>query len=646
MSLTSLFNFSYMKENIKKSRAIILLCLLLLPIINFIILLMNCSNDYNYMPSTFEVSSVILLGMYVVPVILSITLFSFVYKKGSTLFTLSMPISKKQIFATNTLCGIVIIILMNFINFILSLIISALYSNFIVAGRMLFDIFLIYSISYIFVFTSCNIAVSLSSNKITTVVLLLLILFLVPFVNTYISSNGFRYSYGGAARIECKDKACTPVTYECSSTKCEIDRSNNIYSSYVTKIDNTTYTMPYELIKDYLFEMDNDINANINTSLLKMGFLSIIYIFVGYALFIRKKFEVVGTSFRSDNIHILVRSLTTIPIACIAYTIFDNSYSSYDFFSIILMLVLIFAYLIIYDLITRKKVTNIPKMLICLTIVFGLVYITSSFIDNKEDYKIDVNNIKTISVLDDNNVSMGTTDNKDIINYVMSLLLDKEPRGDTEGYYTMLVTSSEGDYRFNINVTKEDYEYLNTSLNNDKKYIESYKEYRDSSVFGIGYYDGYTNSDSSLSKKIIDEYRKSDYGYNSYFDYDKELFIVTLYSYDNYKVRSIRTAVSSELASELVGFYNDNAKEYLANNEEWGYSYYVNDKYYGSYEEIGKFIANNSSDVVDTSKEYSMIRIYSLNNMYIFTTNRVDELNNILSNYKSNLGDTDEVYYD
>lgn len=109
MSLTSLFNFSYLKENIKKSRAIILLCLLLLPIINFIILLMNCSNDYNYMPSTFEASSVILLGMYVVPVILSITLFSFVYKKGSTLFTLSMPISKKQIFATNTLCGIVII---------------------------------------------------------------------------------------------------------------------------------------------------------------------------------------------------------------------------------------------------------------------------------------------------------------------------------------------------------------------------------------------------------------------------------------------------------------------------------------------------------------------------------------------------------
>ena len=30
MSLTSLFNFNYLKENIKKSKAIILLCMLLI----------------------------------------------------------------------------------------------------------------------------------------------------------------------------------------------------------------------------------------------------------------------------------------------------------------------------------------------------------------------------------------------------------------------------------------------------------------------------------------------------------------------------------------------------------------------------------------------------------------------------------------
>ena len=107
MSLTSLFNFNYLKENIKKSKAIILLCMLLLPTIGGIILLVKCSQGSNFMPSIYEVSGPVLFGMYLVPVILSITLFSFIYKRGSIDFTLSMPINKKQIFLTNTFGGII-----------------------------------------------------------------------------------------------------------------------------------------------------------------------------------------------------------------------------------------------------------------------------------------------------------------------------------------------------------------------------------------------------------------------------------------------------------------------------------------------------------------------------------------------------------
>lgn len=650
MSLTSLFNFSYLKENIKKSKAIILLCILLLPIINGIILLMNCSNGYNFMPSTFEVSSVILLGMYIVPIVLSITLFNFIYKKGSVLFTLSMPISKKQIFLTNTIGGIVIILLMHIINFIISFIISLLYSNFIVDTRMFFDILLIYSISYIFVFTASNVAISLSSNKITTIVILLLVLFLVPFVNTFISSNGFRYFSGNNARVECTDKACTPIIYECGNVKCEVDRKNNIYNTYVTKVDNNTYTLPYELINNYLFGMESEIDYN--SSLLKMSFLSIVYIFIGYALFIKKKFEVVGTSFRSENIHILVRSLTTIPIACVAYVIFNElDMSGYDFFSIILLLVLIFAYLIIYDLVTRKKVTNVFKMAICLAIVFGLVCFTGAFFDN-DDYMIDVNNIKTMSILDENNVSKGTTKNRDVINYVMSLLIDTSPRGVTREYYSIGISSSDGDYRFVINVTEDDYKYINDILINDKEYIKSNKKYREANVFGIGYIDGYTSSDNKISKMIIDEYNKYGNVYDEYYDYDyngfDDFFEITLYVYDNYRVRSVNLGIAkdSEVVKELFKYYNNNTKKYLSNLDMWSYSYYANDKYYGSYEELGKFIVNNIDDDIDTSIDYNFVRINGINNRYVFATNKVNELNDVLDGYYSNIGDTDEKYYD
>ena len=50
-----------------------------------------------------------------------------------------------------------------------------------------------------------------------------------------------------------------------------------------------------------------------------MFILSIVYIIIGLLLFIRKKFEVVETSFKSEKTHIIVRSLTTIPIICIYY---------------------------------------------------------------------------------------------------------------------------------------------------------------------------------------------------------------------------------------------------------------------------------------------------------------------------------------
>ena len=386
MSLTSLFNFNYLKENIKKSKAIILLCMLLLPTIGGIILLVKCSQGSNFMPSIYEVSGPVLFGMYLVPVILSITLFSFIYKRGSIDFTLSMPINKKQIFLTNTFGGIIIILLMQIINLIITLAISLIYSNMIIDYKMLFDIFLIYSISYIFVFTSCNIAASVSSNKITTIVVTLLILFLVPFVSTFIKTDGFNYNNYGTARIECLNKECTPVIYECDSLKCKNDKRNNIYTGYVNRVSDNNYTMPYKLIAGVF--LGEEFDSGINVSLLKMVFLSIVYIAVGLILFIKKKFEIVGTSFRSERVHILVRTLTTVPVACILYVIIKNlGLSSHDFFTIILLLVLIFTYLIIYDLITRKRVTNFFKMAICLVIVSSAVCIVGAFFDDKEEFE-------------------------------------------------------------------------------------------------------------------------------------------------------------------------------------------------------------------------------------------------------------------
>ena len=654
MSLTSLFNFNYLKENIKKSKAIILLCMLLLPTISGIILLVNCSQGNNFMPSIYEVSGPVLFGMYLVPIVLSITLFSFIYKRGSIDFTLSMPINKKQIFLTNTLGGIVIILLMQIINLIITLAISLIYSNMIIDYKMLFDIFLIYSISYIFVFTSCNMAVSVSSNKITTIVVTLLILFLVPFVSTFIKTEGFNYSNYGNARIECLDKECTPVIYECNSIKCKNDKRNNIYTGYVNRISNNNYTMPYRIVAEVILGEEYD--SGINITLLKMIFLSILYIGVGLVLFIKKKFEIVGTSFRSERVHIFVRTLTTIPVVCILYVIIKNlGVSSHDFFTIILLLVLIFTYLIIYDLITRKRVTNFFKMAICLVIVSSATCIVGAFFDDKEEFEIKVNDIKEITFVDDSNINIASTKDKDVINYVVSLLLDSDPRGEVYNIYH-IKTKVKGDtYKFTVYITEDDYNYINNRLINDKEYLKTLEDYKDSRVFGIGYDNGYTGvkENKELANMIINEYKNNKDALKNVNNYDG-LLNITLYIYDNYAVRNAAINVNGnkDLALSILKYYNTKTKEHLDKmTEDDTYSYDINGIFYGItdgyyselYSEIGKFIVDNIDEDIDINKDYKYIIINDNYCKNIFVTNRVEELDKIMEKY---VNDNDDAISD
>ena len=636
MSLTSLFKFNYLKENIKKSKAIILLCILLLPVLNGIVLLMKCSTDTKFMPNIYEISGFVLFGMYIIPVILSLTLFGFVYKKGSIDFTLSMPINKKQIFLTNTIGGICIIFIMQIVNFIIMLLISLIYSNIIISYRMLFDILFIYSISYIFVFVCTNIAVSVSSNKITSIVVTLLILFLIPFISTFINSNDFSYYGNTPIKIECVNDSCKPLNYYCNNVKCEIDRKNNIYTTNIKKYDNITYTMPYELIKNTVFGIDGD--GNINSSIIKMIFLSVIYIVVGMVLFNIKKFEVVGTSFRSEKVHILVRTLTTIPILCFSYVIIKNfSLSSYDLFSIVLLLVLIFAYLIIYDLITRKKVTNFFKMAVCLVVVGSIVAFVGTLTDDDE-ININAKDIKEISFLDDNDMVIGSTKNTEVINNSISLLLDTDSL-DTYTYAYNIKTKVNGSmYKFTIYTTKDNYDYINNILINDKDFMKGFSKYKNNSVFAIEYIDGYTGIDNNnLSDMIVNKYKndKNIFGSNT----DDGLFDVSLYIYDNFNVRNIEFNVSGDKNLELgiLRYYNNNTKKMFnkLDDESSIYSYYI-DNHYCSYDnelykEISKFIIDNIDDDIDINKEYGYISIYSNNGTNVFITNKIDKLNELKS---------------
>ena len=641
MSLISLFNFNYLKENIKKSKAIIFLCMFLLPIINGIVFLMNCSGTDTFMPNIYELSGGILLGLYFIPIILSLTLFNFIYKRNSSDFVLSMPLNKKQIFLTNTLGGIAVIFLMQVVNFVIIFLISLIYSGVIISYRMLFDIFVIYFVSYVFVFLACNIAISVSSNKITTVVVTLLILFLLPFIGSFVNTGGFGYDISSNARIECISDSCRPLVYDCDNVKCEIDKKNSIYRANISKIYDDSYTLPYGILYGSLFGLDSKIDFRV--SLIKMGILSVVYLAVGLILFMRKKFEIVGTSFRSEKAHIFVRTLTTIPIVCVAYVIvreMDITFSSYDLFGFIFLLVLIFAYLFIYDLITRKKIGNFFKMMISLCVV-GLFVVMLSFLFDDGDYNLDVNNVDMITFTDIDSNIIGSTKNREVVDYAFALLMDTKPLDEI--YYTYYINASIGNdtYRFSIYATKDDYNYINGVLEDDSYFMNTSSRHRNVDVFGIGYYDGYvgTCGDSKLADMIINKYR--DNGNVFALNGDNELFNITLYFYNDFGIRNAYIDVygDRQLSLGLLRYYNSNTKSFFDNidSESDIYSYYINGNYsnYESsyYSEIGNFIVHNIDDDIDIDREYAYIVIYGKDGKSIFVTNKVSELEEINKKY-------------
>ena len=113
--------------------------------------------------------------------------------------------------------------------------------------------------------------------------------------------------------------------------------------------------------------------------------------------------------------------------------------------------------------------------------------------------------------MDDNNINIASTKNKDVINYAVSLLLDDDPRGNVYNIYH-IKTKVKGDtYKFTIYVTEDDYNYINNKLVNDKGYLETLEDYKDSRIFGIGYDNGYTGvkENKELTNMVINEYKNN-----------------------------------------------------------------------------------------------------------------------------------------
>ena len=270
MNSTHLFNYNFFLENLKKSKALLIFLFILLPL--FTILTLSATVGENEMVVSFEELGVFnILFMYIIPVVLSIQLFNFVFKKKSADFIGSMPLSRKSIFVTNTIGGIVVLILLQAITTITCLVFFA-FSPAIMFWGMIWDAFLFFTVSYIFVFVVSNLAISFSGNLFATFVSILLILFLVPF--TISCARIDSYSYDGSLNYNLvKNQSGTAIEY----------------------YETLNYTAPSLLVANIL--NGQSIFEYSSRSIIKMLILTIIYILIGLKLFKNKKYEMAEESY-------------------------------------------------------------------------------------------------------------------------------------------------------------------------------------------------------------------------------------------------------------------------------------------------------------------------------------------------------------
>lgn len=638
MNLKALFNFNFLKENVRKSKGLLAFLLGVIPIINIIFLIVLLTTSSSNLLEFDIVSFLTYAGIIFIPLSLSVTLFGFVLKKKSVDFILSKPISRKSLFITNTLGGILVILVFMIINTLIFGLFGLVFESLTIPFGLLVDYFLFWFISYVFMFTVINLAIVLSGNLITSVVVALIILLIVPYLNgiNYITQD----YYSGNNYIICENSDCKPESYYCyNDDDCEEHLLNNEYRLYYGKLLTYNFTAPLVMLNEAANNNDTFYNS---MSLIKMIVLSVIYFAIGYFVFKNRKMENNETSFKSSFAHYLVKGITLFPICLLTYAIIEGTGAIGWLISIVGIII----YSVVYDLITRREIYKPVKSLIISVLLFFLFTgVYASY------FKVFDNPEKVIKKVDSITYEGMKITDKDLINNIIKSLLDKNTMGSSY-VYNFIFTSGNTQYEVTADINETLNSLLQDELNIWNK--EKIKKFDFNRIHYMEYNDTMIPITKELKNIIKDNIHKIDE-----FDIDSlsETDTLYLYSYHNHHYESVMIPIKldSELFNKIITYqnelfikfrekidyelsYNLNAYDSDVFSDE---DYYVFD--YVIRSNMTKFINYLKNDnKIDANKDLTYIRVYDMNKAYTITISDVQLFKEEFDSYKEILKDNKE----
>lgn len=648
MNLTKYFNKNYLKENIKKSKGLIALLVIVVPLITTLsILFLSRSENYTKLLDIGEMIWPNLICMYIIPVVLSLVLFGYVYKKSSVDFINSMPLNRKTIFITNTVAGILLITVIQVLTLIAIFLCNSLCSTVTVFPQMLIDIFISMWVSYLFMFLTTNLAMTLSGTFLTQVVLTMLILFLVPFTESM-----FNYNQTTVFDYEMVNKSGDDTTFA------------NIISS-----KNKNYTMPYNIIWNAGDGMYS------NESILKMAVLGIVYLALGTYFFQKRKMENAEESFSNDKVHLLVKALTIFPMIVVLNRMGVSGAEN------IFVISLIVIYYFVYDFIVKRKIKfikSVVALVVTLVVLQGIVAGADKvFIPKDNINKVKRSDVAKISIEFENYYYYyGSTldlkdsyfiDNREIVDFVFEAAfgaqnpytygIDNEVYG-LQTIYIGIETDNNKKYTISVELVDKDIDKLLNLLEKEDKYVESLKDsYKINSKILLG--NAVLVEDEKKIKNEI-ENAIDNMSLKEIFDMTKSptnIYLRKMY-YQDHLVKS--KVIPVDTNNQILKLVADNQNNYVNKNfnklmdentrvrnysVEYGNLGYDEEDYkkFRNYFEytsnlIDKFIEENKDEKIDPNEKCYAIRIYAYpyfeENSYLFT-NKTDEIDEIIKKEKS-----------
>lgn len=379
MQLNKLFNYKYFKENIKKAKGTIILLIGLIPFFTALVTLIlnkSVSSQQTSILEIFDISWINLIGMYILPIILSATLFSYIFKKSSVDLIGSMPINKKTIFTTNTIGGIALIFIMQTINAVILLMINQFIKSYVIFPEMITQVYIMMLFSYIFIYTAANLAICITGTKLAQIIVTLLLVFLPSFIVDGINSFNLEDDYQISANFD------------------------SIYSEEIeiTKEIQSSKTLPYALIfQPFSGDIEDMKYENI---IIKTIIYNVIFVSVGIIVFTKRKMEISEESFENEKKHTLIKSITLIPVI-ILITFLIMKEEIYEITSLIIPIALIITYYFIFDIILKRKInfrTNCKALIITIVVIAGVFAITNTIYTIIKSNQIELDDIKKVSI--------------------------------------------------------------------------------------------------------------------------------------------------------------------------------------------------------------------------------------------------------